>query len=168
MSKASKIIIVCLVIVLIVFARLFYSKVVELIFPEGPKPTLSEVKSSLRSSVDASVAGDRKASSDSAFKALDSVFKINIATSTVSIIDCVASPATIKVRFGDLVSFINNGESVINLVLPYIGERKLVAKSVFSVKSSDIVRNHKIDAYTMVSYTCKGKKGPIGYISVFD
>jgi hypothetical protein len=92
--------------------------------------------------------------------------RASIATTTVQISSCQASPSVIKLKYGEKFAFQNVGDTIASLALPNL-KMGLEPHQSLSVRTTDIAQASKgKEAYTLVIYTCAGKEGPAGYIYI--
>jgi len=104
---------------------------------------------------------------DMAGKAISLARKSATTTPVVEIQFCSANPSVVKLKYGEQFTFKNTGSDTELLSFPGL-KMNLESGQSLPVRTTEISRPSKNEAYTLVIYTCAGKQGPAGYIYIED
>lgn len=88
-----------------------------------------------------------------------------VATTTVYINNCVPSPVIAQVKYGETVLLKN--QSLATTTITYVGIHNTFAPlAEIKIKSVDILKNQRVDAFTAIGYMCGSSTRPVGYIYI--
>lgn len=162
-SKAS----IFFLIILVVLGWVYYVPLKEWFSRLNPKASSEAVERLF--STDMSPVEDEEDNTKKALNVLAIGSAASVSTTTVRMIGCVPNPESVKVRYGEVLSFLNDGDSEVGLYFGRVGDLTVSPGGVLSVRTIDLVSaDRKLGNLSLVGYSCRGRQGPAGFVMITD